>query len=249
MKVRYLPHQNHDAATNMAIDQALVQSAAQTGTHCLRFYGWSQPTLSMGYFQNHRDGDRYHRNHAVPVSVRRSTGGGAIVHHHDLTYSIALATDARTSADRDRLYRQTHDVFARALLARGVTAVAHRDRPAARVVAEAHPFLCFERRADEDLIVNDYKILGSAQRRIRGALLQHGSVLLSASVHAASLPGFYELTNTKPDPASMSTQLAELLSQTLGWTLQSSGLSEAEATVVSHLRDERFGTAAWWSQR
>ncbi len=249
MKVRYFAYQSHDAATNMAIDQVLVQSAAETGIHCLRFYGWSEATLSIGYFQAHRDGDQYRSDHGVPAAIRRSTGGGAIVHHHDLTYSIALATDGRTAADRDRLYRQTHDAWIQSLAAAGISATTHQSRPAPPIINVPNPFLCFERRAAEDLIVSDYKVLGSAQRRIRGGLLQHGSVLLAASPHAAVLPGLWQLTGVAMEPAGWADDVATQLATTLGWTLVPSTLTDSQWEDVRSLQNERFADDLWWSQR
>ena len=74
-------------AWNMAVDEALFEQAAKFGTPTLRFYQWSEPTLSLGYFQNYDD----RRSHAASLgtaAVRRTTGGGAILHDQELTYSL-----------------------------------------------------------------------------------------------------------------------------------------------------------------
>src|SRR5262249_35711609 len=76
------PFLTADGATQVADDEALLESAAATGRPALRFYTWDPPTLSLGYFQPFAD-----RLPGLPV-VRRMTGGGAIVHHHELTYAL-----------------------------------------------------------------------------------------------------------------------------------------------------------------
>ena len=77
-------------------------------------------------------------------------------------------------------------------------------------------FLCFQRRTDEDLIVSGYKILGSAQRRVKGCLLQHGSLLLGASAHAAELPGILQLASISIAPERLATSVAAEIERTLG---------------------------------
>ena len=92
--IRLLPFAGADGATNMSADEALLESAVR-GVASLRFYTWAAPTLSLGYFQH---ADVRDANLARLPWVRRSTGGGAIVHHHELTYALALpAGDAWAS--------------------------------------------------------------------------------------------------------------------------------------------------------
>ena len=84
---RLLPFGSADGPTNMAADEAMLESASERGTASLRFYTWSEPTITLGYFQSASDVS------AVPGNlpwVRRSTGGAAIVHHHELTYAMAF---------------------------------------------------------------------------------------------------------------------------------------------------------------
>src|ERR1700682_6410647 len=88
-------------AWNMAVDQALLEHAA-SGGWTLRFYSWIEPTLSLGYFQAHRDRRTHTASRGLPL-VRRASGGGAIVHDHELTYSLSgPAPSTRSSATRRR---------------------------------------------------------------------------------------------------------------------------------------------------
>src|SRR5437764_13503633 len=86
--IRALPFAAADGPTNMAADEAMLESASERGVASLRFYTWTEPTLSLGYFQSSEA--RTLPNLAPLAWVRRSTGGAGIVHHHELTYSFAL---------------------------------------------------------------------------------------------------------------------------------------------------------------
>src|SRR4051812_24837067 len=96
-RIRLLPVAAADGPTNMAADEAMLESAAGRGLASLRFYTWTGPTVSLGYFQP--SAGRETKLAALPW-VRRSTGGAAILHHRELTYSFALpATPDWKSAD------------------------------------------------------------------------------------------------------------------------------------------------------
>ncbi len=175
----------------MALDEAILESAAADGLATLRFYRWEEPTLSLGYFQRH-DNRRHHRASLNCPLTRRPSGGGAIVHDQELTYSLALPGSHPLAIDVRPLYDAVHQALITALASFGVPA---------RLCLEAsglppgeQPFLCFERRAAGDVLVGDAKVAGSAQRRRHGAVLQHGSVLLARSSAAPELPGISDLT-------------------------------------------------------
>jgi lipoate-protein ligase A len=178
-------------AWNMALDEALAESTAADGMAWLRFYTWSPATLSLGYFQPYEARHTHAASRDCPL-VRRASGGGAILHDAELTYSLALPVPDRQVGESPKLYLAVHEALVRTLASFGTAATV---RPAAGTTTN-EPFLCFERRALGDVLVGDVKIAGSAQRRRRGALLQHGSVLLSKSTFAPELPGLRELTGT-----------------------------------------------------
>src|SRR5205823_294304 len=170
--LRLLPYELADGAHNMAADEVLLESAV-AGAGSLRFYGWTEATLSLGYFQPHRIRGSDERLAKLPF-VRRPTGGGILVHHHELTYALGLPASLVRQEHQSWLGRM-HTIIAQALSGLGVsTATVAEEKQAADL-------LCFQHFTAGDLVVNAAKVVGSAQRKQRGALLQHGAILLATS--------------------------------------------------------------------
>lgn len=158
----------------MALDEALMHRARDTGEWVLRVYSWRTATVSFGRNQTARgryDQDRM-RERGVDV-VRRPTGGRAILHDREITYSVtgpvAEAGDLRTSYARIN-----------ALLLEGLGQLGVRAAIANPVERASGPGLapCFDAPSAGELTVGGRKLAGSAQYRFEGALLQHGSILV-----------------------------------------------------------------------
>jgi len=249
---------------NMAVDEALLEAAVD-GTATLRLYQWAEPTLSLGYFQR-LDDRRLHPASRACAVVRRQTGGGAILHDRELTYSLALPARSRFARDATELYLVVHEAIGK-LLAGALESTATNwrleihERPS-RLAPAAEPFLCFERRARGDLLlVADrrvtrtdapppaYKILGSAQRRHRGAILQHGSLLLGQSPAAPELPGWRELTGEATTAADLITALPEHLAAVLSSRLESGDLPSAMRAAAGQLERQKYASPAWTARR
>ena len=230
----------------MAFDEALLEEAAAERVATLRFYEWAEPTLSLGYFQAAADRGKHPASLDCPL-VRRSSGGGAILHDRELTYSVTWPVERQLGAEADRLSAAIHEALIAALAELGVTARLCEQSSGAEIGEQ--PFLCFARRAVGDLLVGRSKIAGSAQRRRRGAILQHGSVLLASSPFAPELPGLVELTGRAILPES----LAEVFQQALGdrfkrmWIRSAASGQIGQRTVT--LLAERFASPAWTLRR
>ena len=237
------------SAENMAIDQAILDSVTRTGVPVLRFYQWAEPTLSLGYFQGFAARATHAQSDAI-CCVRRTTGGGAIVHDQELTYSVTIPVPAGSAGPRSVLYQQTHASIAEALSDFGVQAVPFR-RTGVEVRPEARnsQFLCFQRRTAEDLIVSGYKVLGSAQRKSRTAVLQHGSLLLCTSLYAPQLPGVNELLSTPLSAEQLVPNIVENLSASLGVDWRVGTLSNQELREADEIRRERFASSLWTARR
>jgi lipoate-protein ligase A len=235
-----------DGAWNMALDEELLQAAETDGIATLRFYQWIEPTLSLGYFQRHAD-RRLHTASASCPLVRRSTGGGAILHDCELTYSIVLPLFDGFHLNTQWLYRAVHDSLIETLADFGVTA----NRCNGQAMNSAgEPFLCFQRRTPGDVVVGDHKIAGSAQRRRRCAILQHGSILMAKSAAAPELPGIAELTGISLSARQLQSKWQPRLAASLGFELDGAAhLSASLLTAAAAVSREKFAAFGWTLRR
>ncbi len=109
--------------------------------------------------------------------------------------------------------------------------------------------LCFLHQTPGDLQIDRHKIVGSAQRRQRGALLQHGAVLLAASPHTPALPGVAELSGHRPGAGEIAKAVEECFIRRTGWRLQAGNWSEEERRRIAGLVLEKYSKAAWNDKR
>jgi len=156
------------AALNMALDEALLEAMPRLGQPALRFYGWSEPAASFGYFQKYADVELAT---LLRPLVRRPTGGGVVPHDADWTYSVAFPTShAWYSFKAPESYRRVHEWVQFAFARLGVVAdLAPRGQTAI-------PGHCFAGYEESDVLWHGKKIAGAAQRRTRAGLLIQGSV-------------------------------------------------------------------------
>jgi lipoyl(octanoyl) transferase len=236
---RLLPYTVADGPTNMAADEALLQTAT-SGLATLRFYGWSQPTLSLGYFQKESVRHSEPLLAALPF-VRRPTGGETLVHDHELTYAMVVPAG---SEPHTVWPRRMHEIIVAALTALGIKA---RLFEAGNPTAAAGP-LCFHHFTPGDVLVGSAKVVGSAQRRHRGALLQHGGVLLARSPRAPTLAGLLELTGLDVMPQDLQGAVVQSFETLLQAPLQA-GTMSAEVHHVRQLESSKYRTAAWNCRR
>ena len=227
---------------NMAVDEVLMEWSAATGGCCLRFYRWREPTLSLGYFQAYEDRNRHPPSLGCPV-VRRTSGGGAIVHDRELTYSIVVPRGHRLAVRRLALYRAVHTSLIELLSELGVSAFLYGG--SGETTSGRQPFLCFQRRAPGDVLVSHAKVAGSAQRRSPGAVLQHGSVLVARSPAAPELPGLNELLKTPIREPQFVEAWLDRLGRQLGLRCESRPLSDPEWRQVSKLAQSKYAAEAW----
>lgn len=237
------------AAENMAIDQALLDAAGVPGAGwTLRLYQWNPAALSLGYFQSVRERDGHVASQSASL-VRRATGGGAILHHHELTYSLSLPLSDRWSGKHRELYDRFHGVILSVLADAGVSARLWQPVQPEQPEKSSREFLCFLRRAAGDIVLGEWKIGGSAQRRSDRALLQHGSLLLQASPFAPELPGIRELAGVLLDPQQLGESIAVGFSREFALELERGQLSSAETVAAEEWRQSRFAHPAWNTSR
>ena len=228
----------------MAVDEVLLEWAAESGGCWWRFYRWREPTLSLGYFQTLEDRKRHAASRHCVV-VRGASGGGAIVHDAEVTYSLAVAAGHPLAKGRAQLYRTVHATLVDVLAGFGIEASLWAGAGAG---GEDRPFLCFQRRAVGDVVCGAAKIAGSAQRRMRGAVLQHGSVLLERSDAAPELAALADLgaaIGHEPLIASWAAALSDRLRLAFSRT----SLSEDQQARAATLVRMKLGSRAWTAHR
>lgn len=175
----FLDSGHHDAATNMAIDEALLHWHSEGKIKpTLRFYGWEKPTLTLGHFQ--------HAEKTIDFSgiekhgceyVRRLTGGSAVLHDDELTYSIVV------SESHPKIPKSVNEAYY--ILAHGLLeGYRYLGIDAKFATPEKDPgqersAVCFEQPAIYELLIDGKKLSGNAQTRRQGVLLQHGSIPMS----------------------------------------------------------------------
>jgi lipoate-protein ligase A len=166
---------------NMAVDEELLEGAAGGSLPpTLRFYSWSPPCLSLGYFQSEDLVDLDACRRLETDVVRRPTGGRAILHHRELTYSVCLPLSI---LGREQGVIASYGRISRALVdgLRAVGFPVEAQPESVDLRAESSP-ACFDRPAQHEILLFGRKVVGSAQVRRGGALLQHGSILFAPQV-------------------------------------------------------------------
>ncbi len=233
-------------AHNMAVDEALLLSQSPGDAPILRFYDWNPPTISIGRFQDSR---LKTQNSKLPF-VRRPTGGRAIWHQHEITYAVVLREELLPPQARSVVgaYEWLSRGFVAGLNALGVTAaLANGESKAARTEN------CFASAARSDFVVEGRKLIGAAQCRKHGAILQHGSLLLSVDEAAwrdalgGSLQSMVSLSQLGI-VASRHEIIAALcrgIRETLRAQLQSSALTVEEANLAARLEHEKYRREDW----
>jgi lipoate-protein ligase A len=160
----------------MAIDYLLRERCAEIETPILRFYGWKPSCISIGYHQKpNLVNFNYLKEEGIDI-VRRPTGGRAIFHANELTYSISCP---RSIMDHKDLYYYFHKIFADALLSWDYPVNLKTDNDElGSLTHQADDFICFTKSAHTEVQFAEKKLIGSAQKLYADTILQHGSILI-----------------------------------------------------------------------
>ncbi len=255
-----------DGATNMATDEAILRAvAAGLVPPTLRLYAWDPPCLSLGRAQSGDEVDRAACTRDGVDVVRRPTGGRAILHTDELTYSVVAPIDEpRLAGDIVTSYRRLSRALLTALELLNVD-VASRHAPNDSHVTDSEPRtlnpVCFEVPSHYELTTADgRKLVGSAQMRTNDVVLQHGTLPLVGDIARICL----YLTGA-PDPVRVRARAATLesaLGQSIAWTEAAQAMVEGfgaalnltlvkgeltgeERGWLAELRAEKYAHEAW----
>ena len=253
-----------DGAGNMALDHALLRHAAATGEAVLRVYRWRRPTISFGRHQPARDVYDRERLAAAGLDVvRRPTGGRAVVHDRELTYSVVapLCPEVDRAIRVRDLYGSINGLLVRALRRLGVPAAlaAGAQRSSNRGPTAVGPTAtpCFDIATEGEVVALGRKLVGSAQWREGHAVLQHGSILidddqhrLTAVTRAPTCPEpvatLRNLLGRAPEVSEITAALVRTLGESLPVGTRLSPLDPAREplpgleTLRAHYADERW---------
>lgn len=238
----------------MARDHAMA-ATLPAGEAFVRLYRWSRPTLSLGRNEPARGVYDAARLRWLGIDVvRRPTGGRAVLHHREVTYAVAMPVRALGGARA--AYRRVNEAIVRGLSLLGVDAKiaggAGRRPPAS---PDAGP--CFREPAEGEVVAAGRKLVGSAQARLGGALLQHGSILLDddqgrlcalAGVAAGRAPAtLRDLLGAAPPPERVAEAILAGLRSTLpgAWTED----APRPAAAAEEELEERYRADAWTWRR
>lgn len=244
---RLIVNPSADGEWNMGVDCALLDCATAP---VLRLYGWNQPTLSIGYAQKPEMDVNlaFLENEKIPL-VRRPTGGRAILHWDELTYAVTIPSHSGFFGSLPEMYATATLPLRDALMSLGLPL--DTDGRAAGV--RSNP-CCFATRLKHEISVNGKKIVGSAQRRLKTAALQHGSIVLSMDAEryanclnftdktkrTASLALLGGVNDFAPRPITrheLATAIVDSFMKTLGIEFTPSTLTEEEMGMAQGFAD------------
>jgi lipoate-protein ligase A len=267
---RFIPYETFSPAVNMAIDEAIMHLHSQGKVPpTLRFYGWNPATLSIGYFQKvQKEVDLNEVANRGLGFVRRITGGRAVLHDRELTYSVIVSEDhPRMPKTVSESYRVISQGLLEGFRLLGLQAYLS---PPARGKMENLSAACFDSPSDYELVVAGKKVAGSAQTRQRGVILQHGSILLDVNedllfavlkfpterVRERLKASFREkavaINRLLPVPVGLSETIHafyEGFQKGMGIRLEKGSLTKEEWDLVRQLVAERYGTKEWNMRR
>jgi lipoate-protein ligase A len=255
---RLIDSGNCPASYNMALDETLALSVRKGASPpALRLYGWEGPSVSLGRFQKVADIDiDYCRSRTIPV-VRRPTGGRAVIHDAELTYGLAVRTD-RPPFSKGLLesYKSIGSAFTLAFRRIGLKAETRERRERGTVLAGSP--LCFQSSSYGEILVNDKKIVGAAQKRWPDGLLQQGSVpynydeeMMKRIFRVSEDIGLDRcMTGIKDlmpdlDEDSFRDSLAGAFEDIFSIRLVSSRPSEEELALAARLQEEKYLLDSW----
>lgn len=257
-----------DGATNMAIDEALLQSVGSGRSDpCLRLYRWTPPCLSLGMSQPASDVDHARLEANGWGVVRRLTGGRAILHTDEITYSVALPlSHLLVAGGIVESYRRLSAGLLRALASLGMAAEAKPQYPdSAGGNAPVRP-VCFEVPSKYEIAADGKKMIGSAQVRKYEGVLQHGSLPLDGDLsricEALTFADEASRAEAKTRVLARATTLTDALGRSVSWSqaaeaiieafkdefaieLAASALTPNEECVAADVRSIRYGADEW----
>lgn len=254
--IRFIIQDPCHAFYNMALDEAISEAVRQkTSPPTLRLYQWNRPSLSLGYFQKISDIDMDYCNAKNYPVVRRQTGGRAILHDAELTYSFSSSKD---SPYFNGSLLENYTVISNALLhALHMTGV-HAEASFIKKRSNGHRNpACFKTVSFGEISVNKKKVIGSAQKRYKDGFLQHGSIVFDLNTkelcavlkgnNTREFDGIGALRISRPDISinNFRLTLKEAFEKELTMKLIADKPSKYELSLAKELEAKKYSTKEW----
>jgi lipoyl(octanoyl) transferase len=221
-----------DGPMNMAIDEAILHGVASGDSPpTLRFFDWQPPCLSLGYAQPLTDVDFDRLHERGWDIVRRPTGGKAILHTDELTYSVITPqTDPRVAGGIVESYRRLSEGLTRGLTHLGLISQSDKKAENSNRADNKENPVCFEVPSNYEITVIGKKLVGSAQARKQGIVLQHGTLPLTGDLRricdALAFDNEEAREEAKERVIARAITLGDALGQTVTW--------QAAANAMKH---------------
>lgn len=247
-----------DAATNMAIDEAMfICRSRKTNTPVFRIYGWKSPSISVGRSQKPQDILNLERCRQKNISVvRRPTGGGMLLHDKEVTYSVALnQDDLSLPKGVKKSFEEMTSFLIDAYKLLGVTSDFSK-----KTVKDPHGIsqLCLLRTEEYDITIKNKKIGGNAQARKKETILQHGSVPFSLDNRIISevlkdpllfdkntAVSLEQVCQDYIKPEKITDALIKAFSARFGIELKESALTQEEEKLANDLKKNKYSSPDW----
>ncbi len=232
----------------MARDEALLLATAEDQIPRFRFYHWPTPTISLGYFQDYNRFFSVFPHLSDLTIVRRLTGGGAILHDKEITYCLTMpASHVLYKSGPLAAYILVHEAIAAVLGKFGIR-LELRPKTSDYMRVRDEPEFCFARPCPTDLICPAGKLVGSAQRRLPQAFLQHGSIILERRFQDHPTTAITDLTTSAPAATELEALLAAELAARLGMPFTQCGFT-AEEDAGSQALLAKYSGSDWTIHR
>ncbi len=253
---RLILYSRHRGPENMAIDEYLIYFYEKTKIPVLRIYGWTTPSITLGRYQAPDCLDlEACRNDGVEV-IRRITGGGAILHHDEVTYSMVCSeSDLGGRLSVKESYEMLNNYIINLYRGFGLDARYSYELRGKECPAEGAS-LCFSGREEYDILVGGKKIGGNAQRRLKGVIFQHGSIPLALNreklkryfrgpLAGEGFTSLDEALGTTTDFEIVAEQLAVSFEKTFGLRLNINGIAPDENGMINSLQNSKYLDDRW----
>ncbi|MCX8094424.1 MAG: lipoate--protein ligase family protein [Candidatus Goldbacteria bacterium] len=256
---RLIPYEKFSCIENMAIDEFLIKYYEKTQKPTLRLYGWSNISISVGKYQNVLNDINIEECTKDDVFiVRRITGGGAIVHNEELTYSLVCSDsdiDCKNLSVKET-YEKLNSFLLNFYNSLGIKARFAKDCSKRKKFSNQPGHFCFSTNEEYDILVRGKKIGGNAQCRKKNIIFQHGSIPVQNSnekikkffnnkVNFNNFTSLYDILKKKMEFEFLIKNFIDVFKTTFKIKINEEKLNQREREIVDKLILNKYSSDTW----